>query len=235
MTSRSSLRPPACRCRRAGGACSRASPRGGSSAARPRTVACISLEFAQRLTDAKPEDLVGKEITLAYASSGNGGPGEPVVPAIPGMPALPGGLNIQRTEKQFRIVGIVERQAGPSPMAALFAAVMIPLAKAREMGSYDFSSPQALLRQLSDKRTYATVTVKVVRAQDTEEVEKKIRTMGFTAFSIADVLQGQKTRLHPAGSAARPRRLHRPHGRLARHRQHDGDVDPRADARDRRS
>ncbi len=151
----------------------------------------ISQDFAARLTDRKSADLVGKEITLAYASSGNGGAAQQAVAALPGMPAL-GAVNIQRTEKLFRIVGIVERQAGPNPVAALFSAVMIPLAKAREMGSYDFSSPQALLRQLSESRTYATVTVKVVRPQDAEEVEKKIRNMGYTAFSIADVLQGQK-------------------------------------------
>jgi putative ABC transport system permease protein len=151
----------------------------------------ISLDFAHRLTDGKVENLVGKELKLAYASSGNDA-GEQITASVPGMPAIPGGLNIQRTEKTFRIVGILERQAGPNPIAALFSAVMIPLAKAREMGNYDFSSPQALLRGLSEKRTYATVTVKVARAQDAEEMEKKIRDMGYTAFSIADVLQGQK-------------------------------------------
>jgi putative ABC transport system permease protein len=34
--------------------------------------------------------------------------------------------------------------------------------------------------------------VKVQRAQDTEEVEKKIKEMGFNAFSIADLLESQK-------------------------------------------
>ena len=80
----------------------------------------------------------------------------------------------------------------PNPIAALFSAVMVPLARAREMGNYDLSSPQALLRSLSDKRSYSMVTVKVARPKDTEEVEKKIRDMGFTAFSIADALQSEK-------------------------------------------
>jgi putative ABC transport system permease protein len=86
----------------------------------------------------------------------------------------------------------VERQSGPSPGGALFAAVMIPLAKAKEMGAADLTGPQALLRQLSDKRVYTMVTVKVNRVQDTEAVEKKIREMGFGAFSIADLLESQK-------------------------------------------
>jgi putative ABC transport system permease protein len=149
----------------------------------------VSLDFARRLTDGKPESLVGKDVKLAYAASAAGMAAQ-MMPALSGM--LPPGVNVQRTERSFRVVGIVGRQAGPNPLAALFSAVMVPLAKAREMGNYDLSSPQALLRSLSDKRSYSMVTVKVARPRDTEEVEKKIRDMGFTAFSIADALQSEK-------------------------------------------
>lgn len=149
----------------------------------------VSIDFARRLTEGKPESLVGKEVKLAYASSVAGAAAQ-MMPAFSAM--LPAGVNVQRTVRSFRIVGIVSRQAGPNPIAALVSAVMIPLAKAREMGNYDLSSPQALLRSLSDKRSYSMVTVKVARPKDTEEVEKKIRDMGFTAFSIADALQSEK-------------------------------------------
>ena len=142
----------------------------------------LSLEFAKRLTDGKPESLVGKDISFGYAAASAPGASET------GMP----GVNLQRSERKFRVVGIVERQAGPSPGGAMFAAVMIPLARARAMGVTDVSGPQALLRQLSDRRVYTTVTVKVNRAQDTEAVEKKIKEMGFNAFSIADLLESQK-------------------------------------------
>jgi len=142
----------------------------------------LSLEFAKRLTDGKPGGLVGKDITFGYAAASAPGASET------GMP----GVNLQRSERKFRVVGIVERQAGPSPGGAMFAAVMIPLARARAMGVTDVSGPQALLRQLSDRRVYTTVTVKVNRAQDTEAVEKKIKEMGFNAFSIADLLESQK-------------------------------------------
>jgi putative ABC transport system permease protein len=142
----------------------------------------LSLEFATRITDGKPERLVGKDITFGYAAAAAPGAGET------GMP----GVNLQRSERRFRVVGIVERQAGPGPGGAMFAAVMIPLARARAMGVTDVSGPQALLRQLSDRRVYTTVTVKVNRAQDTEAVEKKIKEMGFNAFSIADLIESQK-------------------------------------------
>ena len=144
----------------------------------------ISLEFAHRISEGKAEDLLGKELTLTFAST------EGAMQAAP--LGLPGGINVQRGEKKFRIVGIVERQAAPGPLGAMFGAVMIPLARARRMGAYDLSNPQGILRQLTDKPTYTTVTVKVRRPQDAEEVEKKIRDMGFTAFSIADLMQSQK-------------------------------------------
>jgi hypothetical protein len=57
----------------------------------------------------------------------------------------------------------------------MFAAVMIPLARARAMGPADLSGPQGMLGQLSDQRIYSGVTVKVPRAQDTEVVEKRWR------------------------------------------------------------
>jgi putative ABC transport system permease protein len=143
----------------------------------------ISLEFAGRLSDADPKDLVGKPLTLTFAAAGTG---EPAV----GAPRP--GLNIQRVEKPFRIVGIVERQIGAGVGAGMFAAIMIPLEKAREMNAYDLSGPQAFLRQMADRRTYTTATVKVNRPQDTEEVEKKIEEMGFSTFSVADLLENQK-------------------------------------------
>jgi putative ABC transport system permease protein len=142
----------------------------------------LSLEFAGRVTDGSPATLVGKNITLGYAAATTPNASDT------GMP----GVNLQRSERLFRVVGIVERQAGPSPGGVMFAAVMIPLARARAMGVTDVSGPQALLRQLSDQRVYTTVTVKVQRAQDTEAVEKKINDMGFNGFSIADLLESQK-------------------------------------------
>jgi putative ABC transport system permease protein len=147
--------------------------------------ACIvSLEFARRLHEGAPGDLVGKEITFAWAAASN--------PAASLLAGMPPGMNVQRTERKFRVVGIVERQGGPGPMGSIFSAVMVPLARAKAMGSADLSAPQALLRQLSDRQVYTTITVKVADAKDTEAVEKRIKDLNFNAFSIADLLESQK-------------------------------------------
>ncbi|HEV8131310.1 MAG TPA: ABC transporter permease [Acidobacteriota bacterium] len=145
-------------------------------------VCMVSLDFASRMTDKDPKDLVGKEVTLGYASGGN----------AQSVLNLLGGMSLQRVEKKFRIVGIVEREPGPNFAAGIFSAVMIPLRKAQQMGVYDFSTPQAFLRQLSQKPSYASLTVRVSRPQDTDDVEKKIKDLGFNAFSINDALQGAK-------------------------------------------
>jgi putative ABC transport system permease protein len=147
-------------------------------------ICMLSLDFAKRISEGPPGDLLGKELILAFATSAGMGQPNPLNPA--------GGISLQRTEKKYKIVGIVERQGGPAIGMAMFSAVMIPLAKARQIGIYSVGDPQSFLRQLADKQTYSAVTVKVVSPQDTEEVEKQIKNMGFGAFSIADALQQQK-------------------------------------------
>jgi hypothetical protein len=145
----------------------------------------LSLDFARHVAEGEPRGLIGKDLTLGYVSAADLAQVNPL--------AMTSGLNIQRTEKKFRIVGVVDRQAGGAGMiAGMLAPVMIPLAKARDMGTADLTSPQGILSQLTDKRTYTTATVKVRRAQDVEEVEKKIRDLGLTAISVADLLENQK-------------------------------------------
>jgi putative ABC transport system permease protein len=142
----------------------------------------LSLEFAQRIPGTEPKDLVGKDLTLGYATAAGG---------LSPMQVF-GGLSVQRVEKRYRVVGIIEREPGPTMGIAMFSSVMIPLRKAQEMGAADVSNPQALLLQLSNKRSYGSVTVKVRRPQDVEETEQAIKDMGFQAFSLNDALKGAK-------------------------------------------
>jgi ABC-type antimicrobial peptide transport system permease subunit len=142
----------------------------------------LSLELARRIPGVEPKALIGKEVTLAYAASG----------ALANPMQLLGGMNLQRTEKQFRIVGIIEREPGPNLGFALFSSVMLPMRKAQEMGASDVSTAVALLQQSSNKRSYASVTVKVRKPQNVEEVETAIKDMGFQAFSLNDAIKSAK-------------------------------------------
>jgi ABC-type antimicrobial peptide transport system permease subunit len=142
-------------------------------------VCMLSLELARRIPGVAPKDLIGKEVTLAYAVTG----------------ALANSMQLFGTElreKQFRIAGILEREPGPNIGFALFSSVMLPMRKAQEMGASDILNPMALLQQPSKKRSYASVTVKVRKPQDVDEVEAAIKDIGFQAFSLNDALKGAK-------------------------------------------
>ena len=54
------------------------------------------------------------------------------------------------------------------------------------------TSAQSLLRPRAEDRSYPSVTVKVTHAQHTQDVQDKIKAMGYSAFSLNDALQGAK-------------------------------------------
>jgi putative ABC transport system permease protein len=65
------------------------------------------------------------------------------------------------------------------------------MAKARAMFAVQ-ANAQALLRGSTDERTYGSATVQVTSPRDTQEVEDKIKALGYTAFSLNDLLQSAK-------------------------------------------
>lgn len=144
----------------------------------------LSLDFARKLTTDDPKNLIGKDLTLGYASAAD------VANAM--MGGMMGGMQVRRTEKKFSIVGIVDREPGPTFGGGLFSSVMVSLKKAQEAGAREFANPEAFLRGLSQKPSYSVVMVRVTHLQDTEEVEKKIKDLGFSAFSISDALASAK-------------------------------------------
>ncbi len=154
--------------------------------------ACIvSLDLAKTV-DEVPGNLVGKMLTLSYASahshSGETTGGD-------SSPALAAGFQVQRVNVPCPIVGIVERDTGPAPPGGNGlvppSGVMIPLGVARKINADIVDNPQALLRDPSQQKTYGTLTVKV-SPQYTQDVEDRLRKMGYTVFSVDDALRGAK-------------------------------------------
>jgi putative ABC transport system permease protein len=142
----------------------------------------LSQNLADRMAEGDTGKLIGTKVRLSFASSA-AGPPEATAFTL-------GGISLKREEKEFTIAGVLE--SGTSMGFGMLSPVMIPLNKAMEMGVTDISNPQTLLSQLSDRRTYSAVTVKVKRPEDVDEAEKKIKDMGFTAFSLNDAMQGAK-------------------------------------------
>ena len=172
----------------------------GSFFANETDHACmLSLDLAKRLSAEDPKALVGKTLTLEYATrSESGGVPAAKAPAPLPLPQLPGtgldlgGLHVRRVESSCPIVGIVERETGPFAGAAGVTALMLPMAKARAIAGVQVTNVQSLLRGSEEAANYPSITVKVASAKRTQDVEAAIKKLGYSAFSLNDLLQGAK-------------------------------------------
>ena len=147
----------------------------GSFFANESDAACmLSLDMARRFEDAEPGKTIGRELTLGYA-------------------ALDGQMQVRRVEFKARVVGIVERETGPFAMGgAAVSGVMLPLARAREINTSIVTSQRSLLRDRGSEGPYQTIVVKVISPSRTQDVEERIRDLGYGAFSLHDALQNAK-------------------------------------------
>ena len=146
--------------------------------------ACVlNLNTAKRIDENNPGSLIGKTATLAYAAS------------KPDDAATAAEINYQvrRVDLQCRIAGIVERDATALPIGGgPNAAVMIPLGLAEKIDAEIVTDTQSFLRNPAARKVYGAVTVKVKQAKFTQDVEDRIRKMGFSAISVNDALRGAK-------------------------------------------
>lgn len=143
----------------------------------------LSLDMAKQIAEQNPGSLIGKSPTLSYAASHTNEK----------ETDYKIGFQVQRVDLQCRIVGIVER--APAPMligGGPPASVMIPLGIARTIDAEIVTNAQSLLRDPSQPKSYASVTVKVKQAKFTQDVEDRIRSLGYTVFSVNDALRGAK-------------------------------------------
>jgi len=143
-------------------------PHGRFFADAAESACMLSLDYAKRMNEANPGSLIGQQLTLSYAVA---------APAKTPPPPPP-----HREESTCSIVGIVERETGPfAAVGGQVSGVMIPLSKAKEIWAG---------RGL--RRTYPAAVVKVRSPQATQDVQEQVRTLGFSAFSMNDSLQGAK-------------------------------------------
>ena len=144
--------------------------------------ACLLLlDVAKRLTDRDPKELIGRQVTLAWATT---------TASAAAASASDPLLQFRQVEAPFVVAGIVERDFGPPLPVANYSGLMIPLAKARALNAVDLSSLQPLRGPA--RKQYLSATVKVTRAQFTEDVERRIKELGFNAVSLNDALAGAK-------------------------------------------
>ena len=145
-------------------------------------VCMLSLDMAKQVMEQDPGSLIGKMLKLSYAARTNGNEVDPLT-----------GMQVHRADLECRLVGIVERYPGPLAMGGgPPISVVIPLGMAKTIDAEVVTNAQSLLGDRSQPKSYGSIIVKVKQAKFTQDVEDRIRGLGYTVFSVNDALRGAK-------------------------------------------
>lgn len=148
--------------------------------------AILQIDFARSLSEA-PDALLGQELTLRYAER------EPLKNETGGAAAQTGdaagenwGFSVVRREKKLRIIGIVENEPFGGWRSFARGRVFIPNGLADQLDTVQVSSLRDAISSPDQKRTYASLLVRVSGPVAVKPVQDAIRQMGFTTWSVLD-------------------------------------------------
>jgi putative ABC transport system permease protein len=143
--------------------------------------AILQVEFAKELNP-QTKDLIGKDLVLRYAERQS-------LPSDPGGVAPnSGGFSVVPKEKHLRIIGVVETEPASGFGGFGSGRLLIPLPVAEALRAAQVNDLRDVLRPSSpsDKPAYASLSVRVKSPSLVDTTEKKIKDMGFSAFSLLD-------------------------------------------------
>ena len=137
----------------------------------------LQRDFAKKL-EANPDAVLGKTITVRYARRESGGNGT--------------SFSIERREKQFRIVGILDEQPFGGMRMISRARVFLPLETAEAMNLMQPADTQQVIRSSPGERTYSMLTVRMKSAAYAEKVEEMVKQMNYSAYSYLDATKSMR-------------------------------------------
>ena len=144
--------------------------------------AILQVEFAKELNP-QTKDLIGKDLVLRYAERQS-------LASESGDPAQnPGGFSVVPKEKHLRIIGVVETEPASGFGGFGSGRLLIPLPVAETLRAAQVNDLRDVLRansSPSDKPAYASLSVRVKSPSLVDATEKKIKDLGFSAFSLLD-------------------------------------------------
>ena len=143
--------------------------------------AILQVEFAKEL-DPQTASLMGKDLVLRYAE-------RQALPTEPGDPPEgSGGFSVVPREKHLRIIGVVETEPASGFGGFGSGRLLIPLRLAETLRAAQVNDLRDILRDSTgDKPTYVSLTVRVKGTSLVADTEKKLKDLGFGAFSLLDV------------------------------------------------
>jgi putative ABC transport system permease protein len=131
----------------------------------------VQRDFAKKL-EQDADSVLGRTLTIRYAERQSGGSGD--------------SFSIERTEKQFRIVGILDEEPFGGMRMISRARVFLPTQTAETMNLMQPADTQQLVRAASGTRTYSMLTVRMKSAAYADKVEESVKKMHFSAYSYLD-------------------------------------------------
>jgi len=130
----------------------------------------LQRDFASKL-EKDPTAVLGKTLTVRYAErqSGDGD-----------------SFSIERKEKSFRIVGLLDDQPFGGMRMISRARVFVPTQTAEAMNLMQPADTQQLVRSAPGERTFSMLTVRMKSAAYAEKVEESVKQMNYSAYSYLD-------------------------------------------------
>jgi putative ABC transport system permease protein len=137
----------------------------------------LQRDFAKKL-EKDPDSVLGKTLTVRYAQRQNGD--------------STGSFSIERQEKQFRIVGILDEEPFGGMRMISRARVFLPTQTAEAMNLMQPADTQQLVRSAGGARTYTMLTVRMKSAAYAEKVEEAVKKMNYSAYSYLDATKSMR-------------------------------------------
>src|SRR5271155_497381 len=163
--------------------------------------AILQIEFARDLSK-QTDSLIGKDLVLRYAekqalpaddaatsaSAGNQSAADRSTTKHSAEDDAPasGGFSLVPRELTLRIIGVVETEPATGFGGFGRGRLLIPLQIAQNLRIAQPTDMREMLRGITGKPTYETLTVRVSSPKAVQGVEDAIKGMGFGTFSILD-------------------------------------------------
>ena len=143
--------------------------------------AILQIEFAKELNP-QTKDSIGKDLVLRYAER------QSLASESGGAAQNSGGFSVVPKEKHLRIIGVVETEPASGFGGFGSGRLLIPLPVAETLRAAQVNDLRDVLRggSSTDKPAYASLSVRVKSPSLVDATEKKIKDLGFSAFSLLD-------------------------------------------------
>jgi putative ABC transport system permease protein len=130
----------------------------------------VQRDFAKKL-ETNPESVLGKTLIVRYAERQNGDSSS---------------FSIERKEKPFRVVGLLDDEPFGGMRMISRARVFLPTRTAEAMNLMQPADTQQLVRSAPGARTYSMLAVRMKSAAYAEKVEESVKKMNYSAYSYLD-------------------------------------------------